>query len=76
MGKARSSGQGAGGNSERESTLNQLLVEVGTNAQCHFSLNSPQRQMDGFTSGADVVVLASTNRADILDRVCDDDTSG
>ena len=25
--------------------------------------------MDGFTSGADVVVLASTNRADILDRV-------
>ena len=29
MGKARSSGQGAGGNSERESTLNQLLVEVG-----------------------------------------------
>jgi len=41
---------GAGGNDERESTLNQLLVE-----------------MDGFKTGTDVVVLASTNRADILD---------
>jgi len=41
---------GRGGNDERESTLNQLLVE-----------------MDGFKTGTDVVVLASTNRADILD---------
>lgn len=41
---------GGGANDERESTLNQLLVE-----------------MDGFDTSATVVVLASTNRADILD---------
>jgi len=39
-----------GGNDERESTLNQLLVE-----------------MDGFDSSTNVVVLAGTNRIDILD---------
>eukprot|EP00397_Hematodinium_sp_SG-2012_P010407 GEMP01010522.1.p1 GENE.GEMP01010522.1~~GEMP01010522.1.p1 ORF type:complete len:791 (+),score=170.70 GEMP01010522.1:46-2418(+) len=43
-------GLSGGGNDERESTLNQLLVE-----------------MDGFSSGTGVVVLAGTNRADILD---------
>jgi hypothetical protein len=41
---------GGGANDERESTLNQLLVE-----------------MDGFDNSQTVVVLASTNRADILD---------
>jgi AFG3 family protein len=39
-----------GGNDERESTLNQLLVE-----------------MDGFGSSEHVVVLAGTNRPDVLD---------
>ncbi len=46
------SGGGMGGsNSERETTLNQLLVEL-----------------DGFAATAGIVVLASTNRADILDQ--------
>ena len=39
------------GNSEREQTLNQLLVE-----------------MDGFESTGDIIVLASTNRVDMLDK--------
>jgi cell division protease FtsH len=39
-----------GGGDERESSLNQLLVE-----------------MDGFAAGAGVVVMAATNRPDILD---------
>ena len=39
------------GNSEREQTLNQLLVE-----------------MDGFESTGNIIVLASTNRVDMLDK--------
>ncbi|VVT56702.1 uncharacterized protein SAPINGB_P005222 [Magnusiomyces paraingens] len=50
IGKARGQGGSFGGNDERESTLNQLLVE-----------------MDGFSSSDHVVVLAGTNRPDILD---------
>lgn len=50
IGKARGKGGFAGGNDERESTLNQLLVE-----------------MDGFGSSEHVVVLAGTNRPDVLD---------
>jgi AFG3 family protein len=52
IGKARGGNAGFGsGHDERESTLNQLLVE-----------------MDGFSSGDHVVVLAGTNRPDILDK--------
>ncbi|KAI8888329.1 ATP-dependent metallopeptidase Hfl [Backusella circina FSU 941] len=51
IGKARGKGgQMSGGNDERESTLNQLLVE-----------------MDGFDSSQHIVVLAGTNRSDVLD---------
>lgn len=51
IGKNRSKGNASGANDERESTLNQLLVE-----------------MDGFDSSSHVVVLAGTNRPDILDK--------
>ena len=50
IGKSRGKGNGLGGNDERESTLNQLLVE-----------------MDGFSTTEHVVVLAGTNRPDVLD---------
>ncbi|CEP09595.1 hypothetical protein [Parasitella parasitica] len=50
IGKTRGKGGQMGGNDERESTLNQLLVE-----------------MDGFDSNQHVVVLAGTNRPDVLD---------
>ncbi|GBG87398.1 hypothetical protein CBR_g45455 [Chara braunii] len=51
IGRARGRGGFAGGNDERENTLNQLLVE-----------------MDGFGTTTGVVVLAGTNRPDILDK--------
>ncbi len=50
IGKSRQGGKMSGGNDERESTLNQLLVE-----------------MDGFSSQEHIVVLAGTNRPDVLD---------
>ena len=51
IGRARGRGGFAGGNDERENTLNQLLVE-----------------MDGFATTQGVIVLAGTNRPDILDN--------
>jgi cell division protease FtsH len=48
MGKSRA--PIAGGNDEREQTLNQLLVE-----------------MDGFDARAGVIILAATNRPEVLD---------
>ncbi|CAG8569664.1 2801_t:CDS:2, partial [Scutellospora calospora] len=50
IGKSRGKIGQFGGNDERESTLNQLLVE-----------------MDGFSTNEHVVVLAGTNRPDVLD---------
>jgi cell division protease FtsH len=49
VGRQRSSG--AGGNDEREQTLNQILTE-----------------MDGFEGNSGVIVIAATNRADVLDN--------
>ncbi|KAH3673498.1 hypothetical protein WICMUC_003604 [Wickerhamomyces mucosus] len=51
IGKARTKGNVSGANDERETTLNQLLVE-----------------MDGFQNSDHVVVLAGTNRPDVLDQ--------
>lgn len=51
IGKSRGKNGQFGGNDERESTLNQLLVE-----------------MDGFGTKEQVVVLAGTNRVDVLDN--------
>lgn len=50
IGKARGKSNMGQSNDERESTLNQLLVE-----------------MDGFSTDQHVVVLAGTNRPDVLD---------
>ncbi len=49
IGKSRLTGF-AGGNDEREQTLNQLLVE-----------------MDGFDATSGLIILAATNRPDVLD---------
>ncbi len=49
IGRARGKGF-QGGNDERESTLNQLLVE-----------------MDGFSTDKGVILIAATNRPDVLD---------
>jgi len=51
IGRARGKNSMAGGNDERENTLNQLLVE-----------------MDGFGTDSHVIILAATNRADVLDK--------
>ena len=50
VGRARGKNVVSGGNDERESTLNQLLIE-----------------MDGFGTNSGVIILAATNRAEILD---------
>jgi len=50
VGGHRAAGSAAGGQDERQQTLNALLVE-----------------MDGFQSGETVVLVAATNRPDVLD---------
>ena len=50
IGRQRGAGL-AGGNDEREQTLNQILTN-----------------MDGFIKNKEVIVIAATNRADILDK--------
>lgn len=51
IGRARGKAAFTGGNDERESTLNQLLVE-----------------MDGFSTDKGVILMAATNRPDVLDN--------
>jgi len=50
IGRSRGKVSYTGGNDERESTLNQLLVE-----------------MDGFGTDSGVIIMAATNRPDVLD---------
>ena len=50
VGRSRGRGSMPGGNDERESTLNSLLVE-----------------MDGFGTDSGIIILAATNRPDVLD---------
>ncbi|CAK8991940.1 unnamed protein product [Durusdinium trenchii] len=52
IGRQRGAGMG-GGNDEREQTLNQILTET---------------EMDGFEGNSGVIVVAATNRSDILDN--------
>lgn len=51
IGRSRGKNTFAGGNDERENTLNQLLSE-----------------MDGFAANTGVIILAATNRAEVLDK--------
>lgn len=51
IGKSRNNGQSAGGNDERDQTLNALLTE-----------------MSGFGESEGIIVMAATNRLDILDQ--------
>ncbi len=51
VGRSRSGQNSAGGQDEREQTLNALLVE-----------------MDGFETGETVILVAATNRPDVLDK--------
>ena len=50
VGRSRGKNQIMGGNDERESTLNKLLVE-----------------MDGFSTDLGIIMMAATNRPDVLD---------
>mgnify|MGYP001105224445 CR=1 FL=1 len=72
VGRQRGAGLG-GGHDEREQTLDQLLVEMdgaglgGGNDEREQTLNQMLVEMDGFDTGANVIVIAATNRPDVLD---------